>query len=303
MCGDQDSPCRAFGDVFGQGYDSLRHVRETLSAIIVERMDGVVLDGGKVFRGGAAFHCPTDSVLVGQSIDVNGDVQVSIHSRRCMPRAGKLRADDVLDAFAFQTLAKRISLGCAELGEKEWLGRVTVANVMYVADVLPVSSEDDANGARRVRGDKTKIVSDGHRACRSPICPNDAWETTAPAHLGELYVNRIQPTIRKAPMNPQAQLLELAKKHEGNVAVDALMLNMRETQTVAEQHLRSLQLSVQMLTPGLQGKEGYVVMLDNTDLVATASKAAAALTRRAYDFYTLAVVLNALGEPVPRDLL
>lgn len=48
----------------------------------------------------------------------------------------------------------------------------------------------------------------------------------------------------------------------------------------------------------MAGEAGFTVTLDNTEFVKAAAATAAALTRMAGDYMTLACVLQALGEDV-----
>lgn len=99
-------------------------------------------------------------------------------------------------------------------------------------------------------------------------------------------------------MNAQAKLLELAQKHRENPAVSTLLTSLLECRTVANQHLDLMCSMAAVRSAALEGREGYTVPYDNSDLVTASAKASGALSRMAGDFSNLACVLQALGEDI-----
>tara|TARA_B100001105_G_scaffold77022_1_gene60910 strand:- start:4179 stop:4490 length:312 start_codon:yes stop_codon:yes gene_type:complete len=96
----------------------------------------------------------------------------------------------------------------------------------------------------------------------------------------------------------QAQLLELAKKHAENPVVTALRTSLLESKNIAAAAHQGLEGHLEAQRHAIAGVPGFSVTIDNSDFVATAAKASAALSRMAGDYLTLACVLQALGEDI-----
>ncbi|MNR71895.1 hypothetical protein D3C71_25740 [compost metagenome] len=99
-------------------------------------------------------------------------------------------------------------------------------------------------------------------------------------------------------MNRQQQLLNLAQSHQDQPAVRALLTSIQEAQAAAQNSLRVLRAATGTLEQASALEDGFSVGLDNSQLAAEAAKAGAALSRMAYDFMTLAQVLQAQGASV-----
>ena len=97
----------------------------------------------------------------------------------------------------------------------------------------------------------------------------------------------------------QAQLLELSEKHAENPIVMALRTSLLESKNIATVAQKGVEAYLGAQRNALAGEPGFYVSLDNSDFVAAAGKAAAALSRMAGDYLTLACVLQSLGEEVP----
>jgi hypothetical protein len=95
-----------------------------------------------------------------------------------------------------------------------------------------------------------------------------------------------------------AQLLLLADKHAANPLVGALRTSLLESKNIADAAQRSVEAHLGVQRNALDNVPGFSVSLDNSDFVAAAAKAAAALSRMAGDYLTLACVLESLGENV-----
>ncbi len=99
-------------------------------------------------------------------------------------------------------------------------------------------------------------------------------------------------------MTTQAELLHLAKKHDDNCAVRALVLSIAEGQALTTQKHAAIEALIGVQKQALAGASGFRVVRDNSQLVAEAATAAAALTCIARDFTSLATILESLGENV-----
>lgn len=96
----------------------------------------------------------------------------------------------------------------------------------------------------------------------------------------------------------QAQLLKLSEKHAGNAAVAALRTSLLESANIAVEAQSRVEAHLAVQRSALSSVPGFSVSLDNSDFVAAAAKAAAALSRMAGDYFTLACALQGLGEDV-----
>lgn len=96
----------------------------------------------------------------------------------------------------------------------------------------------------------------------------------------------------------QAEIFSVAQKYRGNAAVDALLLSLQECEIQAKTHLQLLKHDVYVREKALDRQNGFSLMLDQTDIVIAASKAANAMGRMAADYMTLASVLVSLGETI-----
>lgn len=97
----------------------------------------------------------------------------------------------------------------------------------------------------------------------------------------------------------QSDLRAMAEKHRGtNVAVSAILTSLLECEIQAKQHLGAVRGYVGIVEKAVEGEPDYRVMLDQSDLVTSAAKAATALSRIAADYMTLATILQGLGENV-----
>ncbi|MFK4706217.1 hypothetical protein ABIC83_003056 [Roseateles asaccharophilus] len=96
----------------------------------------------------------------------------------------------------------------------------------------------------------------------------------------------------------QAELETLAAKHLGKAGVRAMLTSLMEAKAkVAGAHVE-IESMVAIQKRAIAGDQGFSVMLDNTDFVASAAKAAAALSTMSTTYMNLAVILNSLGENV-----
>lgn len=96
----------------------------------------------------------------------------------------------------------------------------------------------------------------------------------------------------------QSHLLQIAKKHEDNRAVKAIVSSLTDAQAQAKIYLRSLQLTTESLTKAANLEEGHRVSWSHPDMVTNAANANAALAKMSTLFVTLASVLVSLGEDV-----
>jgi len=96
----------------------------------------------------------------------------------------------------------------------------------------------------------------------------------------------------------QAQLFALSEKYVENPGVSALRTSLLEAKTIALAAHQGVEAHLGVQRRALAGEPGFSVALDNSEFVATAAKAAAAMSRMAGDFMTLACVLQQLGEEV-----
>jgi hypothetical protein len=99
-------------------------------------------------------------------------------------------------------------------------------------------------------------------------------------------------------MTTQAELLELAEANRKfQPAIDVVLQSIQEAQANARVALGAMQ-DIAKRREGVDFLYGFCVMLDNSDVVATASKAATAMTLIATNLTTLAVLLQQAGLDV-----
>ena len=99
-------------------------------------------------------------------------------------------------------------------------------------------------------------------------------------------------------MTTQAELIKLAEKHKSNPAISALLLSLQEARMMVQPSIQAMQGSANVVDLALKGEPDFSIPLDNSHIVVQAAKLSASLTRMASDFFTLATVLQALGEDV-----
>lgn len=96
----------------------------------------------------------------------------------------------------------------------------------------------------------------------------------------------------------QAELETLASKHPGNAAVRALLTSLIEAKArVAGAHVE-VEAMIANQKRAIEGQEDFSVMLDNTDFVGSAAKAASALSTMSAHYLNLATILQSLGEDI-----
>jgi hypothetical protein len=98
-------------------------------------------------------------------------------------------------------------------------------------------------------------------------------------------------------MTTQAQLVAIAESNR-TPAIDSVLQAILEAQMNARVALGAMQDIAKGRREGVDFQDGFCVMLDNTDVVTTAAKAAAAMTLIASNLTTLAVLLQQAGLDV-----
>lgn len=97
-------------------------------------------------------------------------------------------------------------------------------------------------------------------------------------------------------MTTQAQLLALGEAHRASApAINTVMFAISEAQTQARVALGAMGEQARVRREGVDFQGGFSVMLDNTDVVVLASKAAAAMSLMAGHLMTLASLLAQAG--------
>lgn len=99
-------------------------------------------------------------------------------------------------------------------------------------------------------------------------------------------------------MTTQTQLLQLAEKHKGSPAIDAILLALMEDKVQAGLQLRLLQSQSEIMQKAVNGEPGYRVVNDYSDIVTAVARASTAASRMASSYLTLATVLQSLGEDI-----
>lgn len=96
----------------------------------------------------------------------------------------------------------------------------------------------------------------------------------------------------------QAELLELADKHQNNVTVRNLCVSLKELRTGVQTAHAQMEAYVATQRRALAGDDGFSVSLDNSHLMTAAAKACAALTSMSHIYMVLASALTELGENI-----
>lgn len=96
----------------------------------------------------------------------------------------------------------------------------------------------------------------------------------------------------------QADLLRLAEQYRGTTAVESLLIAIMESQMQARLGMDQAKAAMNVAENALSGVEGFSVALDQAHMVTAAHKAAAAMSKLAGDYTTLAMVLTGLGAKV-----
>ena len=99
-------------------------------------------------------------------------------------------------------------------------------------------------------------------------------------------------------MTTQAELLELAKKYKDNNGVKLILLSLSESRNAVENHLSFVETRIRSFKLGIHSKDGYSVHGGQSEFVQSAYELAAAVERMAWDFTTLACMLEGLGEEI-----
>ena len=97
-------------------------------------------------------------------------------------------------------------------------------------------------------------------------------------------------------MTTQAELLALGESHrKASPAINTVMAAIVEAQAEARTTLASVKAQASTLGMGVDFQAGYCTMLDNSDLVVAAAKAAASMSLIASHLFTLACLLSDSG--------
>lgn len=99
-------------------------------------------------------------------------------------------------------------------------------------------------------------------------------------------------------MTTQADLLEIAKRHEANPGVKALLSAISEARAHAVMNKGALDHQLKVVGNLLASDSTGNIPIDNSDISTLASGLSVALSKISHDFFTLACVLQVLGEEI-----